>query len=474
MAFNSIAFGLFLTVVFFVSWSLRRGGRAWLLFLLGASYVFYGSWNEKYLLLIVFSTALDYWVGRRIHLEEREGRRKAWLTLSIAGNLGMLGTFKYYDFFASSLVELAGGFGVSLSLPLLNVLLPVGISFYTFQTLSYTIDIYRRKLEPAESFLELALFVAFFPQLVAGPIVRAKQFLPQFHNPQDITPERLGTGLGLILKGLFKKVVIADFLGAMVVDPVFAAPGDYGAADTWLSIYCYALQLYGDFSGYTDIARGSARLLGFELPENFVAPYASRNLQDFWQRWHITLSTWLRDYLYIPLGGSRLGPVRTYVNLAMVAVVAGLWHGARWSLVTWGAMHGIGLAATRLFQRWRESRRGELPEPRGLQALVFRVLTFHYVAASMILFRGGNWDTIGAIFRGLVSGGGVPTLVTGSVAAAVAIGYGTHFTPMDWKERALHRFGDLPGWVQGTVLAATLSLFQTLSLESDPFIYFQF
>ncbi len=474
MAFNSIPFGVFLTVAFFVFWALQRSQRARVTWLLAASYFFYGCWNARYLGLIVFSTLLDYWVGARLHRETRPARRRAWLSVSLVGNLGVLATFKYYDFFAESLVTLLARFDLSISPPLLDVLLPVGISFYTFQTLSYTIDIYRGKLEPAESLLEFAVFVAFFPQLVAGPIVRAKQFLPQFRRLPTLTPERLGTGLALILKGLFKKIVIADFLAKRLVDPVFAGPEAYGAADTWLSIYAYALQLYGDFSGYTDIAMGSARLIGFELPENFRAPYASRTLQDFWQRWHITLSTWLRDYLYIPLGGSRVGPVRTYVNLSMVAFVAGLWHGAHWTLVAWGGMHGIGLALTRLYQRWREGHRGPAPPPGFALGVLQRALTFHFVAASMILFRGGNWTTITEIVQGLFRFDGGPRLLTVATAAVIAVGYLTHFAPMSWKDRVLQRFGTWPGWAQGIVLALVLALFQSLSLESDPFIYFQF
>ncbi|MFH1418506.1 MAG: MBOAT family protein [Planctomycetota bacterium] len=345
MIFSSWRFAFFFLAVFGVYWVLR-GRRARHVFLLLASYFFYMSWNPWLVSLIVGSTVLDYCIGLRLARTERPKWRKLLLTCSIMGNLGILAIFKYADFFVVSLREMLGTCGVQANLSTLSIILPVGISFYTFQTLSYTIDIYRHRIAPTRSVVDFALFVAFFPQLVAGPIVKACDFLPQLRTVKRFSWERLESGTVLFMVGLTKKLLIADSLAALV-DPVFAEPSRYVTADLWLAMFCYGGQIYCDFSGYTDMAIAVARILGFELRPNFANPYLAISLTDFWHRWHISLSTWLRDYLYIPLGGSRVGRLLTYRNLMITMLLGGLWHGASWTFVIWGAIHGAALVVTK-------------------------------------------------------------------------------------------------------------------------------
>lgn len=353
MIFSSWPFAVFFLVVFGVYWSLpNRRGRH--LFLLAASYFFYMSWNPWLISLIVASTVLDYGIGRGLQVGENDRRRKLLLVCSVVGNLGILATFKYADFFILSLRELLQSCGVHANLSTLSIILPVGISFFTFQTMSYTIDIYRRKIEAERSFLDFALYVAFFPQLVAGPIVKARDFLPQLREKKHFEWSRIEAGSVLFLIGLTKKVLIADQL-ATIVDPVFADPTQYVTRDLWLAMFCYGGQIYCDFSGYTDMAIAVACVLGFDLRPNFASPYLAISLTDFWHRWHISLSTWLRDYLYIPLGGSRFGRLFTYRNLLITMLLGGLWHGASWTFVVWGLIHGVALIFSKLVETTRES-----------------------------------------------------------------------------------------------------------------------
>ena len=354
MAFNSLQFlGFFLLVWVLVGGLAHHRVLRWLFgahwrrgqsiavrnaILLVASYVFYGAWDVRFLSLIILSTAVDYVVGREIFLSDDPVRKKRLLLVSLVTNLGLLGVFKYYDFFARSLAELLTTLGISYQPPLLQILLPVGISFYTFQTLSYTIDIYRGQLRPARSWLGFATFVAFFPQLVAGPIERARDLVPQFARPRPITWRRVEWGFHLIGAGLFKKVVIADNV-ALVADAVFALQNPTGL-QSLMGVYAFAVQIYCDFSGYTDIARGTASCLGFDLSKNFNLPYFAHTPSDFWRRWHISLSSWLRDYLYISLGGNRGGEKKTYRNLMLTMLLGGLWHGAAWTFVAGGRFTG--------------------------------------------------------------------------------------------------------------------------------------
>lgn len=348
MVFNSWLFIAFFVLVYGLYLALLRKHKLQNAMLLIASYAFYGWWDWRFLGLIFASTAIDYLVGAALERATTQRKRKALLLVSLTSNLGTLGFFKYFNFFADSAQQLLGTLGLSADPITLKIILPVGISFYTFQTLSYTIDIYRGRLKPIQSPLSFALYVAFFPQLVAGPIERAKHFLPQIMQRRTITAAQVDAGLYLILWGFFKKVVISDNL-AIMVDPVFSGEQTIGGISVVAASIAFAFQIYCDFSGYSDIARGLCKLMGFDLMVNFRLPYFAISPSDFWRRWHISLSTWLRDYLYIPLGGNRCSALRTYANLMITMLLGGLWHGASWTFVMWGAFHGLILVAYRFF-----------------------------------------------------------------------------------------------------------------------------
>jgi len=361
MMFSSLPFGVFFAVAFVTYWSLR-GRRARHVFLLAASYAFYMSWNPWLVTLILGSTLLDYAVGRGLGRTDSAGARKWLLIVSVVGNLGVLALFKYADFFILSFGDLLESIGFRAHPSTLSIVLPVGISFYTFQTMSYTIDVYRRRIDPENSLLDFALFVAFFPQLVAGPIVKAREFLPQLQTDKQFDWSRIESGTVLFLVGLTKKVLIADQL-ATLADPVFADPGSFHTSDLWLAMFCYAGQIYGDFAGYTDMAIAVAHVLGFDLNPNFASPYLATGPVDFWRRWHISLSTWLRDYLYIPLGGSRGGSWRTARNLMATMLLGGLWHGASWTFVVWGGIHGGVLVVAKWWGGALGRRSGDARQP---------------------------------------------------------------------------------------------------------------
>jgi alginate O-acetyltransferase complex protein AlgI len=341
MLFNSIDFAIFIPIVFILYWFVANRSlrvQNWLLLI--ASYVFYGWWDWRFLSLIIFSTFVDFFVGQGLVKQEHPLKRKLLVIISIITNLGLLGFFKYYNFFLDNLVEAYTFFGSEISARSLNIILPVGISFYTFQTLSYTIDIYRRKLEPTTDFIAFASFVTFFPQLVAGPIERATNLLPQFFRKRELHYSDAVNGLRQVLWGLFKKIVIADN-SAMFANEIFNNSEVYGGSTLLLGTFFFAIQIYGDFSGYSDIAIGIARLFGFSLMRNFAFPYFSRDIAEFWRRWHISLSTWFRDYLYIPLGGSKGGLLMKIRNTFIIFIVSGFWHGANWTFIIWGALNAI-------------------------------------------------------------------------------------------------------------------------------------
>ncbi len=349
MLFNSFVFLFFFLVVYSLYLAFRKRYKAQNVLLLIASYVFYGYWDWRFLSLIAISTVIDYFAGRAIP-GSSDKRKKRLVALSMVSNLTMLGFFKYFNFFADSVADLLSMFGMQPDFITLNIVLPVGISFYTFQTMSYTVDIYRGKLEPAESFLDFALFVSFFPQLVAGPIERASRLLPQISSPRKIDVDQINAGVFLIIWGYYKKVVIADNL-AIIANQVFNNHTDYQGLDILAGILAFTFQIYGDFSGYSDIARGISKLMGIDLMVNFKLPYFALNPSDFWLRWHVSLSSWLRDYLYIPLGGNRHGEFNTYRNLFLTMLLGGLWHGAAWNFVIWGLYHGVILILYRVFDR---------------------------------------------------------------------------------------------------------------------------
>ena len=341
MIFNSIDFAIFLPIVFLIYWFLvNKNLKLQNLFILAASYVFYGWWDWKFLTLIVFSTLVDYTIGCLLKNQENENKRKILLYTSLIINLSFLGFFKYYNFFVENFVEAFTLFGIKLNIETLNIILPVGISFYTFQTLSYTIDVYQRKLEPTKDLIAFASFVTFFPQLVAGPIERATDLLPQFYKKRVFDYHKAVDGLRQILWGLFKKIVIADNC-AQFANIIFNNSADYSGSTLVLGAIFFAFQIYGDFSGYSDIAIGTSRLFGFELKKNFHFPYFSRDIAEFWRRWHISLNTWFRDYIYIPLGGSRGGTAMKVRNTFVIFVVSGFWHGANWTFIAWGLLNAM-------------------------------------------------------------------------------------------------------------------------------------
>jgi alginate O-acetyltransferase complex protein AlgI len=399
MLFNSFQFWIFFALVLGLYW--RLGHKAQNRLLLVASYVFYGWWDWRFLSLIVVSTVVDYLVGLRLISPNRDEARKKWLVaLSVCVNLGLLGVFKYSGFFVESAGALLDALGFQAHLPTLRIILPVGISFYTFQTLSYTVDVYRGKVTPTRDFLDFALFVSFFPQLVAGPIERAKRLLPQVSSPRQVTRQDFQIGLYCIVFGLFKKVVVADNM-AVIADHVFAMdPATVSNLEVWLGVLAFTFQVYGDFHGYSLIAQGTARWMGFHIMDNFRQPFFATSPREFWHRWHISLSSWLRDYLYIPLGGSRRGTVRTYVNLMTTMVLGGLWHGAAWTYVLWGTIHGGWLAIHRLL-----SVRFPPREESGTTLHLIKVfLTFLGICVTMLFFRSESVADALTFFFGLFSG----------------------------------------------------------------------
>jgi D-alanyl-lipoteichoic acid acyltransferase DltB (MBOAT superfamily) len=466
MLFNSVEFPLFLAAVllgYFVVIP-RSWWRARKAFLLVASWVFYASWNPFFLLLLLFSTGLDYLVARAMERVERPAARRLLLCMSLCGNLGLLGYFKYGNFLGENLYRLLRPWNV-VPPPVADIVLPVGISFYTFQTLGYAIDVYRRQIPACRSLLDFGVFVSFFPQLVAGPIVRAAAFLPQLRRASPVTAEDVEQALVRIGGGLLKKVVFADTLGAYV-DQIFVDPTFYRGLNLLLMAYAYAFQIYFDFSGYSDIAIGVARLLGFRLPENFDRPYLAASPREFWRRWHISLSTWLRDYLYISLGGNRVGRARSYVNLMLTMVLGGLWHGAAWTFVLWGVWHGALLVAQRLVSAGGEGSRT------ALARLGARVGTFHLVCAGWVLFRSPTLREAAAVFGGLWSSEFIPSLAAGQAIVLLVVAVLLHVGPPAGVLR--ERFVRLPALWQGVSYAGLAVLVFLFSPATARFIYFQF
>ncbi|WP_282056656.1 MBOAT family O-acyltransferase [Maribacter luteus] len=392
MLFNSLDFAIFLPIVFILYWFVvNKSLKLQNLLIVAASYLFYGWWDWRFLSLILFSTIVDYSVGRKLRSEENQTKRKALLWTSILVNLGFLGFFKYYNFFLDNFITAFSFFGKNISANSLNIILPVGISFYTFQTLSYTIDVYKRKLEPTKDFIAFSAFVSFFPQLVAGPIERATHLLPQFYKKRTFDYSKAVDGMRQILWGLFKKVVIADNC-AEFANQIFNNSADMNGSTLVLGAVFFTFQIYGDFSGYSDIAIGTSRLFGFDLMQNFNFPYFSRDIAEFWRRWHISLSTWFRDYLYIPLGGSRGGTWMKVRNTFIIFIVSGFWHGANWTFIVWGALNAIYFLPLLLTKNNRNNletvAKGRyLP---NFKELSLMLLTFGLTVFAWIFFRAEN------------------------------------------------------------------------------------
>jgi D-alanyl-lipoteichoic acid acyltransferase DltB (MBOAT superfamily) len=391
MLFNSLDFAIFFPIVLIFYWIVADKKNHRNLLLLVASYVFYGWWDWRFLFLIVVSSLVDYLVGKQLFKTENATRRKLLLWISLGVNLGFLLYFKYANFFIESFIDAFSLFGKDLEASTLNIILPVGISFYTFQTLSYTLDIYRKKLEPSKDALAFFSFVSFFPQLVAGPIERASHLLPQFYQTYKFDYDRVRSGLLLVAFGLFKKMVIADQV-AVLANQVFNNPGDYGGYEVVVGTIFFAFQIYCDFSGYSDIAIGLSRMMGFNLMKNFDSPYLSKSITEFWRRWHISLSTWFRDYVYISMGGNRKGKFRMYFNLFFVFIVSGLWHGAAMTFIIWGAVHGAIIVLEKALSKWRERIfvSVKLNRETVVSKLLFISITFTIVCFAWIFFRANN------------------------------------------------------------------------------------
>ena len=467
MLFNSLEFPVYLAIVVFAHFLLipETRVRARKLLLLVASYGFYASWNPFFVVLLGFSTAVDFVAALAMERAASQRRRRALLLVSLCVNLGLLGFFKYGKFLTESALAAVG-----MTLPegstLLEVALPVGISFYTFQSLSYSIDVYRGRQQATRSALDFALYVSFFPQLVAGPIVRASQLLPQLRGARSTSAEDAVEGLMRIGVGLVKKVVLADTL-AIYVDQVFEAPGLHSGPEVVLALYAFSFQAYFDFSGYSDIAIGLARLFGVRLPENFDHPYRATSIREFWQRWHITLSTWLRDYLYVSLGGNRGGRARTVLNLFITMLLGGLWHGAGFGFLYWGAYQGVMLGVHRVWL-WRVGEEREPLTPRWLRQLA----TFQLLSAGWILFRAPTIDVSFELVRRLPVPGFDWNLQSGQVLALLALALVLHFGTQ--ARQVGTRLLALPPWLQGVGYAAATSLIYLASGRTGEFIYFQF
>lgn len=482
MSFNSGTFLQFLAAFILLYYSVRNHLQARNILVVAASYLFYGWWDYRFLGLLLFSSLLDYYLALALDRPTQARARRLLVWTSVGANLGILGVFKYYDFFAESLGQLLRGLGLEVEPATLRVILPVGISFYTFQTMSYTIDVYRGQIPASRDVVAFLAFVSFFPQLVAGPIERARHLLPQFKETHRITGAMLEEGLWLCLWGLFKKVVLADNL-APLVEMVYdhARPGGLMVG---LATVAFGLQIYCDFSGYSDIARGTARLLGFDIMVNFNLPYVAANPREFWSRWHISLSTWLRDYLYISLGGNRRGQARTYRNLMATLLLGGLWHGAAWNFVAWGGWHGAGL----LVHRWWLDRRGvsaggtnaaaasrQAPPPRWPMRLACWVGTMLFVFYGWLLFRAGSWHQIVSLTRSL--GDSFLPPWTSSYGLNLAVFSAPLIAMQVWQFRANDLLAPVRSrpWVRGSLngvlLIAIVLFWQT---DKVPFIYFQF
>src|SRR5437588_5088552 len=400
MLFDSPAYFLFLIPVVLVYWRLNL--RAQNIFLLLASYFFYGWWDWRFLGLMIGSTTVDFLIAQKIVPGSLHPNRKRWLILSLVVNFSILAIFKYFNFFVDSFATALNTLGLhNIPLPLIRVLLPPGISFYTFQEVAYVVDVYKGRLQPAKSFVEYGLFISLFPHLIAGPIQRPSHLLPQVQQQRTLEADVFFDGLMLIFTGLLRKCVIADNC-ALISNAAFSGQlGPPSIPVTLLAMYAFAWQIYGDFSGYSSIARGSAQLLGFHFMVNFRQPYLAASLQDFWRRWHISLSSWLRDYLYIPLGGNRDGDRRTYRNLMLTMLLGGLWHGANWTFVVWGGIHGAGLSIERFFRHalgWQETDRAPLT---SIAAWTSRIVVFHLVCLAWVFFRAGSVGEAFSFLRGL-------------------------------------------------------------------------
>ncbi len=476
MAFNSFEFLVFFAVVFTLYWA-APWRRLKIILLLAASYWFYMSWNAKLAAVVAGSSLIDYFLARALERSESDGRRKAFLVTSIVMNLGLLVYFKYTKFFLSSFVDLLQRTGFHAHMPELSIILPIGISFYTFEALSYMIDLYMRRIQAEKNPIHFLLFISFFPRMIAGPIIRARNFLPQVPRDMRFDGARFDLGLQYVLMGLFKKIAIADRM-ACLADPVYSAPSNYSTGAVWIAVIAYSLEIYSDFSGYSDIAIGTAHMLGFKLPQNFDMPYLSRNISEFWRRWHISLSTWLRDYVFISLGGSRGTAAMTVFTLMTTMALCGLWHGANWTFVAWGVLQGVMMLIHRVFRFFCKTRpawQAALETAWGAAARV--LITFLAATLAWVIFRAQNFPTAGAVLHALFfpQKGVMVRSPVGpwSLVVALTIVVLAHAAAEAglWKKFSA-------AWsppLRGTAYAvAAVAIFLMATNTAKPFIYFQF
>ena len=473
LIFNSGLFLFLFTAFLIVYTRASHTYRPKLLFVTIFSLYFYYKSSGVYFLLILVSTVCDFNLARLLHHTIEIWRRKLLVAITLIINLGMLGYFKYTNFIYESFF-----WNSDRDFQPLDIFLPVGVSFFTFQSLSYTLDVYRRRITPEKNILDYAFFVTFFPQLVAGPIVRAADFLPQIHKPTIVTNEMFGRGIFLIGTGLFKKAVISDYISVNFVDRVFDSPLLYTGIENLFAIYGYALQIYCDFSGYSDMAIGLALILGFTFPLNFNAPYKSKNITEFWRRWHISLSSWLRDYLYISLGGNRKGKLRMYINLMITMMLGGLWHGASWRFILWGTLHGAGLAVHKFFRSIVPADQNSRYQ--SVLNILKVLVTFHFVCFCWIFFRVPNvdsaWEMIEQVYSNF-SPGIFGQMVVGykQVMGLMILGYLIHFVPEKYELQFQQRVSNAPLVMKALYLFVTIMIvIQVKSAEVQPFIYFQF
>lgn len=505
MVFTVRGFWIFFLLLLIGYQFVYKRSQARMLYLLAFSLFFYYKSGGYFFFLLLFSTIFDYVVGNKVYHASTRRRSLAWLSFSVLMNLGILGFFKYAGFLVDTwnsafhtnyvpwnfLSAAANQISAALRIPLdepfsvSSIILPVGISFYTFQTISYSVDLYRRKITPARNVLDFGFFVTYFPQLVAGPIVRANEFLPQMYEPYRLSEAEYRRAIVLILMGMVKKVLVSDYISLNFVDRIFEAPGKYTGFENLMAVYGYTIQIYCDFSGYTDIAIGVSLLLGFHLPLNFNSPYKSADITDFWRRWHISLSTWLKDYVYIPLGGNRKGKFRQYLNLFLTMFVGGLWHGAHAKFIVWGCLHGLALALHKLWMGitgQKSESIGKFPARASarLYYILMGVVTFHFVAYCWIYFRAVSFAQVHEI-TGRIFNAMHPELIAEQIVAywkifaVIAAGYAFHFLPRGWKVSLGSVFARQHWSLQAVgVSILVVLLYQVTSSESQPFIYFQF
>ncbi|UEG48673.1 hypothetical protein LK994_08490 [Ferruginibacter lapsinanis] len=493
MVFNSYTFIVFFIIMLVLhnlpfSWKTKK------INLLLASYIFYAAWNPPFILLLWLSTIIDFFVGRALYTQENKHKKKLLLVISLIGNLGMLCFFKYGGFLLENFTHLVNLLGINFHPAKPNIILPAGISFYTFTTLCYTIDMYKKKSEPVKSLLDFSLFVTFFPHLVAGPIVRPPQLVPQFETARKATQQQLLQGLLLMTLGLFMKVVLADSMLAGSANMVFNAHAAVSTLDAWTGVLAFSGQIFFDFAGYSTCAVGVALCLGFVLPQNFLYPYAAIGFSDFWRRWHITLSAWLRDYLYIPLGGNRNGKFRTYINLMLTMLIGGLWHGANWTFVVWGGLHGLYLWVEKMIADLRHDKvkaiaitpsgevgvLGPVPEilkKKSLSNFLLALITFFFINVTWVFFRAPDftsaWRMLTSMFYSVPKGAELLTTIS-ILKVLIIIFFVIIFHWLMRNTRVLIVAEKMPWWLLGIVWAALLLLLILSQESSSSFIYFQF